>query len=873
MRTAAILASLFVTASSILGTTPTEWYEESTDHKPFVRWWWHGSAVDSSGITHNLTEFADKGIGGVEITPIYGVKGNEKADIPFLSDKWMDILGHTISEAERLGLQVDMNTGTGWPFGGPHISPCHSARKLVTRSVELLPGTTLKMPLAPDEKQPDATLQRVVAVTQDSEPIDITHLAKGDTLEWCPAGQSKWKIYAIYCGHTYQKVKRAAPGGEGLVVNHFDSVAVRHYLDRFDKAFEGREHLRPHSFFNDSFEVYGSDWTENILTEFENEHGYDLALCINELLGDNGESTERKRVLHDYRMTLGRLLEENFTRVWAEWAHSHGATVRNQSHGSPANILDLYAGVDIPECESFGQTDFNIPGLPDTGPKRQSDAPLPVLKFASSAAHISGKQQTSAEALTWLTEHFRTPMSRCKPELDRIFCSGVNHIYFHGATYTPPEAPFPGRLFYAAINMSPTASWWNNSSSLFRYITRIQAFLSAGWPDSDILLYFPYEDIISRTEGRPLLLFDIHKMGRVIPDILSITERITESGYDYDYLSDRLIDSLSITAGGTLLSRGGNRYRAIVVPQGAYIPPATRAKLEKISRAGGTVIENVEISSLPIRGESLRRGGIDMIRRRNEAGGHNYFLAMLKDSVVNGWVPLAIHARSVMIFDPLTGKKGMAETRTDSAGFAEVKLQLSPGESLLLKTFPYSVDAERWRYVDHAGTPVDINKGWTIEFPFSDPPVRETFHTDSLVYWTSIPDARLTVNRGLGRYRTTVHITDPSIADDWILSLGNVMESARVTVNNREAGVVWSVPTTISIGHLLQPGTNELTIDVTSLDANRIADYERNGVKWRIFKDANIASVTGVKKFSFGDWSTIPAGLDSTVRLFPIYYE
>ena len=51
-------------------------------------------------------------------------------------------------------------------------------------------------------------------------------------------------------------------------------------------------------------------------------------------------------------------------------------------------------------------------------------------------------------------------------------------------------------------------------------------------------------------------------------------------------------------------------------------------------------------------------------------------------------------------------------------------------------------------------------------------------------------------------------------------------------------------------------------VDVTNLQANRIADYERRGVVWRVFKDANIASVTNAKSFSFGDWDTVPS--DST---------
>lgn len=873
-----IYAAALLGASQLSATSPlVDWYPETVENRPFVRWWWHGSAVDSTGITYNLEEFARQGLGGVEITPIYGVKNNEANDIPYLSDRWMEMLGHTVSEAARLGLQVDMNNGTGWPFGGPEVTPEHSARKLVTRKWSVAPGTTLEVTLDCPDKQPDATLQRVVAVSA-SRSLDISGKVKKGTLKWKAPKGADWTVYAIFSGRTYQKVKRAAPGGVGLVVNHYDSVAVKHYLDRFDRAFAGREWMMPNTFFNDSYEVYGSDWSDGLLEEFNKEHGYRLELCIADLLGDNGESPRRAKLLHDYRMTLARILEENFTRVWTDWAHSHGARIRNQSHGSPANIIDLYAMVDIPECESFGQTAFDIPGLHDSGPTRPSDAAPSVLKFASSAAHLAGKPLTSAETLTWLTEHFRTSLARCKPEIDQMLCSGVNHVYFHGAAYSPKDAPFPGRLFYAAINMSPTASLWEDASGLFAYISRIQAFMSAGKPDNDVLLYFPYEEIITRRGGGHYLMFDIHKMDRVMPDVKQWVADIMAAGYDVDYLSDRLVDSLAVTPDGRLLSRGGNSYRAVIVPEVEHMPAETEVRLRQMAADGVKVIFTSDVASaaasLSANPEPLRKQGISMLRRTNECGGHNYFLSVLRDTVIDGWVRIATDAPHVMIFDPVTGRHGVAESRPAAGkGYTDVRLQMEAGQSLLLKTFPTPVKAESWRYVERRGEPVEIASGWSISFPKSDPPIEETFATDTLVDWTRLPDDRATINAGTGRYSVTVELPDTFSADGWMLDLGDVRESARVSVNGREAGCVWSVPMQIEVGHLLRPGKNEIVVDVTNLQANRIADYERRGVVWRVFKDANIASVTNAKSFSFGDWDIVPSGLNSSVRLIPLYYS
>lgn len=928
VATTAAWAGVMRAESPAYTASATDWYPVTVENRPFVRWWWLGSAVDPESLTYNLTEFAGKGLGGVEITPIYGVKGNEANDIDYLSPLWMKMLTHTINEADRLGLQVDMNNGTGWPFGGPEVGTTYGARKRVVERWEVAPGKRLTEKIVPaDPRQAEvATLQAIIAVNGDKR-LDITsHLRKDSLLNWkAPKAKRDWEVYAIFSGRTFQKVKRAAPGGEGYVVNHYDSVAVNHYFDRFTRAFTESGAPYPDTFFNDSYEVYGSDWADNILSEFKRDHGYSLELYIPEFIDNDNQSELRGRLLRDYRSTLARMLRENFTDIWLKRAHEAGVRVRNQSHGSPANILDLYAAVDIPECESFGQSDFDIPGLIQDGPSRPSDSDPAVLKFASSAAHIAGKPLTSAEALTWLTEHFRTSLSRCKPEIDQIFSSGVNHVYFHGAPYSPKDAPFPGYMFYASINMSPSNSIWQDADSLFGYIARTQSFLTAGTPDNDFLLYFPIEDVWQRQGGNPYLMFDIHKMNQRMPDVKANVGEILREGFDMDYISDALLDSLTVAKDdGRLTAKGGASYPALIVPDVKFMNPSTLARILDLCRQGAKVVfigsypEDVpglselesrrqalsdleknlppfgreaqrhkfgegEIITAPditaglkltgVKPEKLRTDyGVSMIRRNNEVGGDNYFMAQLTNQPIDGFVPLASSGTAVEIFDPITGRRGMAETRQSDTGETLVRLQLLPGQSILLKTFSATpADAMPWRYIESEGSPIEIDKGWSIRFLKSEPAIEGTFVTDTLCSWTDLPDDSAKVNFGTARYSVEFYLPEGvSDADDWILDLGDVRESADVKVNGINAGKVWSVPFRLSIGSYLHPGVNTLEIDVTNLQANRIADYERRGVKWRNFKDANIASVTNAKEFFFGEWPVIPAGLCSKVTVTPV---
>ena len=53
------------------------WPEITKETKPWTRWWWMGSAVDQENITSLMEMYSDAGFGGLEIAPIYGVKGRE----------------------------------------------------------------------------------------------------------------------------------------------------------------------------------------------------------------------------------------------------------------------------------------------------------------------------------------------------------------------------------------------------------------------------------------------------------------------------------------------------------------------------------------------------------------------------------------------------------------------------------------------------------------------------------------------------------------------------------------------------------------------------------------------------------------------------
>jgi len=835
-----------------------QWPSITTEMKPGTRWWWLGSAVDKENITWNIKEYANKGLGTLEITPIYGVQGNEANELKFLSPQWMEALRYCEENGKKNNVDIDMNTGTGWPFGGPEVPIDEAACKVVFCDTTIN-GKKIDVALNVAEKEKKfAQLHKVMAYG-NKQCIDVTSYVNNSVLKWKAPKKGSWRIIALYISRTGQKVKRAAPGGEGFVIDHFDKDAVKHYLEKFDRAFQQTGVPYPKTFFNDSYEVYGADWTPSLLDEFVRRRGYRLENNLDKLIDRDSQ------VLSDYRETLGELLLENFTMQWTEWAHSHGSRTRNQAHGSPANLIDVYAAVDIPEIEGFGLSDFNIKGLrKDSGYTKKNDSDISMLKYAASAAHITGKQLVSSETFTWLTEHFRTSLSQMKPDMDLMFTCGVNHMFFHGTCYSPKDEEWPGWRFYASVDMSPNNTIWRDAKGLTDYITRCQSFLQAGKPDNDILVYLPVRDMWKRAakNNQLLMMFDIHSMAEKAPDFIRDVMEIDSLGYDCDYISDKYLLSTSFED-GMLKTIGGTKYKAIVIPGSGNLPEKVRKHLDDLATKGAVIINGIDSKALAsvAKAEEMRLHGLRAIRRDN-GNGYTYFIANLTPNDFNEFVGLSVDYEDALFFNPMNG-----EIRKPYLSDNGIMLSLRSGESVILRTYNHKT-AYRKQYTDTIAdryTEKVLDGKWQLSFVESTPAIGTTYNLDKLTTWENINDTLSTL-MGTGVYTTYVNLSKQEAQKRWKIDLGDVRESARVYVNGEYIGCAWAVPYIIECNPL-RTGRNEIRIEVTNLPANHIAELDRQGVKWRKFKEINVVNIK-YKKDSYANWSPVPSGLNSDVKLF-----
>jgi len=921
--TVSVLTLMVITAFSGCGindsSTVSDLPEITRECKPWTYWWWMGSAVDRANITANLEDYSRAGIGGVHIIPIYGVKGYEDQYIPFLSREWMEMLAYTVAEANRLDMGVDMTTGTGWPYGGPNIGAEDAASMVRIDSFECSGGERFIKSF----EQKD--VQAILAFSSKNRFIDLTLRVddKTDSLKWT-APEGKWKVYTVIMDGTRQQVKRAAPGAEGDVLDYFSAVSLNRYLARFDSAFSAGRSVIPRAFYNDSFEVYNSNWTDDFFDEFNSHREYDLRMHIPELLG-KGTSDMAARVRHDYNETISDLLLDEFTVPWVSWCHDMGSITRNQAHGSPGNLLDLYAAADIPETEAFGPSGFPIPGLrvDSNIPEHFGKPEILIEKFASSAAHVTGKKLVSSESCTWLGEHFQVSLSQVKPEIDALLAAGVNHILFHGIAYSPAEETWPGWLFYASTNFGQTGSFWKDLPELNAYIASCQSFLQSGLPANDILLYWPVHDIWRREADTDMLHhFQVHNAGKWLhgTPFHEAASNMWERGFTFDYISDRLLQNVMSSHG--MISTDGGVYRTIVVPGCRFMPSATLDKLVNLARSGSTVIvtgampvdvpgfSNLERERALLReqlrlinpekseqfdlsiahigkgqfiiGDNLEQMlslagaarepvtdfGVKFIRRAHNWG-YDYFLTNLENTPLDRWVTIGVTLQSAVIYDPIFSHSGVAALRKLADDKTQVYLQLEPGQSCILRTFTSKhVKGHDWEYISHHGKPYNITGQWQVTFVNGGPGLPDEISTSKLASWTEIGGDDARVFAGTARYKITFK-KPVEMSDEWMLDLGKVYESARIWLNGSYIGALWCFPFNLRVGKEMRDGENILEVEVTNLAANRIADLDRRNVTWKKFHNINYVSIK-YEPLDASSWPLMDSGLIGPVQLIPL---
>jgi len=836
------------------------------DSRPRTRWWWFGPDVDRAELARELDEMRDAGLGGVEVAVVYPLSDSPDryGSATFLAD-----LRFAAEQARARGLTFDVTLGSGWSFGGPHVTAETAARRLHWDQQEVLPaGTALPLPRTwPGDEFVGAW---VGDGSGQELPAEFELLPVANDAIQVPPGLGPRVVLTAVGRLTGQNVKRAAAGAEGPVLDHYSARATGQHIAAVCEpmvAAVGAALLD--SVFCDSLEVYAADWTPGALAEFRARRGYD-PLPLLWLLSVDGPRAHRLRA--DYHRTLTELYEENFVVPLQRWAASHGVPFRIQGYGQPPAGVSSYRFADRFEGEGWGWT-----GLPQT-------------RWASSAAQLYHRQVVSSETWTWVhSPSFRATPLDLRGELHEHLLCGVNQVVAHGWPYSAPDADGIGWIFYAAGALDERNPWWVAARPLNAYAHRLSELLRQGERVSDVGVYVPARDVYAamRPDREGYLDLRAGVRDHIGPELPRI---VRELGYDYDLFDDDALDVLD-----------PGRFPVVVLPFVRDLPRATRAWLRAAQEHGVLVLAlgsavgigtSVTTAGLPAALLSAlppdvavtpQDGAIGAVHRRL-AGAQVYLVANTGAQTERFEVTLREGQGVVERWDALSG-----QVVARGPGAAPIPLTLEAYEAAVLVTFDGD-DVPALPAADGPRYAVPLDGPWTVRFPGDEPGDEPADDDDDTA--VSLPhrwedDPRRRTFSGTAVYTTTVPLDDRPAAAE--LDLGTatpvpagsadevglrgrsfraavappVGEVAEIVVNGTRAGVLWGTPYRLAVGPYLRAGANTFQIRVSNTAAGALAADP--AVQARAEESARLFG----RRFRMQDLDLAEAGLSSGLLTVP----
>ena len=597
------------------------------------------------------------------------------------------------------------------------------------------------------------------------------------------------------------------------------------------------------SFFCDSIEVFGHNWTDIIYEEFRKRRGYELRPLVYALWGEVQGMTDLVR--YDFQKTMAELTVENFFREMTEWCHEKGSLSRIQAHGTWGDILQAYGAADIPEGETFSAFD-------------RYEVNTVHRKLASSAGHVYGKEIISNESFTWLRfPRFAVTLENIKAAADSIFLDGMNQIVNHGYSYSPENEKELelGRPFYASSQINHTNTWWKYYKPLSLYINRVCDFLRRGKTKVKLAVYLPQSDIWAENP-----LSDIHMCMKLEERMTTKTvDRIHKEGFWFDYINDDVAEHWR-----------DYDYEALVLLECERIPLQTACKLREFAESGKKIIckgaapsrscgllsyeENRSkiqhiLKEMQEAGQLIitEKNDDELIRELNqhiipdvkiyynkeeigyvhqEDGETDiYFLSNISPEDKKEKIRFSAQMNNFYVFDPMDGQeKGIGSRQLDGTDTV-VELELEAYQSLI---FVFSDEMEDemavWKEQKKA-LALDLSKDW--DFYTDTARGRFKKHYGELDSWEK--EETLHYYSGEGIYQKEFDIPKElwekmQKTDGAVLQFEHIGEAAGIFVNGQEAGTLIKRPYRLPVLKYLKEGSNTLEVWVSNLLINRAID-------------------------------------------------
>jgi len=236
--------------------------------------------------------------------------------------------------------------------------------------------------------------------------------------------------------------------------------------------------------------------------------------------------------------------------------------------------------------------------------------------------------------------------------------------------------------------------------------------------------------------------------------------------------------------------------------------------------------------------------------RRTDGDTDIYFICNPTAQAKTDALTLPLAGHSAEIWDPYTKEMnllGVQEFRSSddsiarhfiplpsggTGGGSPISLTIEPYGSRFIILRPGTTDKPSATEYSTVNS-IPVTGSWTVEFAQEG----KTLTLDSLTSWTEQADKEIKYFSGTATYRIDLPLKKKQLKDKearYILSLGELKNMARVTVNGTAFPILWKAPFECDITEALAKGNNRIEVEVTNLWPNRMIgdEQEPEDVEW-----------------------------------------
>tara|TARA_R110002033_G_C3897451_1_gene240041 strand:+ start:29483 stop:32806 length:3324 start_codon:yes stop_codon:yes gene_type:complete len=679
--------------------------------------------------------------------------------------------------------------------------------------------------------------------------------------------EGKWTIMRF--GYTTTDVENSPSSkwGKGLECDKFSREAYKIHWDAFSqKVIDNSKKLAPNALQYleiDSYEMGGQNWTNGFEDIFRKEKGYDIIPFLPIFAGRYVESSDAVTgVLYDINYMFSSLMTNNYYKYFTELCNENGLLSYVEPYGKAlVSTLDVSAYIDIPMTEFWMGRPHNY--VPST----------------VSGAHIYGKNVISAESFTSQpTLNWNIHPAMAKTSGDRGWAGGVNEFMFHRFAHQANTHVKPGMTMGKwGSHIDRTQTWWMNAGKAwFEYIARGSYLLREGYPVADVMVFVgdgSSKGGIRREYLKPTIPNSINYDCTNADVLINRTtiknnQLVLPEGNAYSYLllkDIKLIELSTLRRLKAIVDAGipiiGERPKSLAgykisaelkkefdelcdyiwskpncktTFDFSTLKPDFEAKGQDLifshrKTADSDIYFFYNEEKKPVSHECLFRVANKIPELWNAETGEITKLANFRSEgeYTRLWIDLKSEESAFIVFREAAGDINSITTVA-----ADKQFYLKDNNAVLVETRSSEAAIIDWSNGKISEIPaiqfpkeIDLSSQWNVEF-LKEHNYAANINFDKLTDWKDHENDSIKYYSGTAIYSKSFKVKKKNNHIKYILDLGEVNVVAEVSVNGKNAGVLWKAPFEMDITDYLQNDDNQLEVKITNQWGNRLIGDE-----------------------------------------------